>query len=774
MIKKLIGLIVLITLINSGLMAQTGKFKAGNRAFEEMSYVEAVRNFEAFISNAEPDGDLHKEALTKLAFSYRKLQDSRNAERIYKELFKKYEGKLDSEQLLYYAQALANNGKYKDSQKYYSKYGEQQKEDLRGRKFTVAYMDNSGFYRDSSLYQVNYVFPINSRQADFSPMYYEGGLVFVSSRDESGAIKRVFMQNQTPFLDLFLFSDTATLNRENRIEMKNQVASLGSSGKTLGSDKESSGQDAGESSEPVIEEFSKSLNSKYHEGPVTFYKDYKKIIFTRNNYNKGKTGKSSSGVNMLKLYTAVKKDKKWTNVSELPFNSDEYSCGHPALTPDNRKLYFVSDMKGGYGGTDIYVSEYKNGNWTLPANLGREVNTEGNEMFPFVDEYGNLYFASDGHPGLGGLDIFYLEFRDGRPFGEAENLGAPINSAKDDFGLITKGDRKSGYFSSNRKRGYADDNIYSFIKGCKELNVYVYDEKTKNPLKDAEVRMVRNGVNHQVYYSDSDGKVSICLETGSDFEFRAFRDGYDANSINYGTFSTSLKSQTNIKMYLNQSKKPLIRGLVVSEVDQQPIAGATVTLENQQDQSTEMVITGIDGKYVFQPEKEGKYLVKAVRESYLPNTEEIGKVKQSSKGVTYEQNLGMIAEGDIFKLENIYYDYGKTEIRADARKELDERLIPLMKKYPQIRIEILSHTDSRSESDFNMKLSQDRADEVVLYLMMKGISEDSLVARGYGESELVNECTDDVKCSEKMHQQNRRTEFKIMTAREVISHNDKK
>jgi outer membrane protein OmpA-like peptidoglycan-associated protein len=460
---------------------------------------------------------------------------------------------------------------------------------------------------------------------------------------------------------------------------------------------------------------------------------------------------------------ASENGKYWGNVSELPFNSDNYSCGHPALSPDDTKLYFVSDMPGGFGGTDIYVVEYREGQWSSPVNLGREINTEGNEMFPYMDEFGNLYFSSDGHEGLGGLDVFYVEMREAIPISDIKNLGAPINSEKDDFGFITNGTRSSGYFSSNRKRGYGDDNLYSFRHGCRQLNILVYDAESKKPLESVDVRMLKNGENKELFVTGSDGKITVCLETGTDFEFKALKEGYESNGVSYGTFASSLKNRTSITIYLEKSKAPIIKGTIVAEVNQRPIQGATVTLQNDKDGSQEKIITGEDGKYEFQPKKEGEYSVSARKERYAVNTENLGKVKQSKKGPkTVEQNLGLVGQGDIFRLDNIYYDYGQFFIRPDAAKELEAKLVPLLKKYPEIRIEVRSHTDSRSSDAYNAKLSDNRARAVLDYLAARGINTKRIEAKGYGESELLNNCDDSTNCTESQHQANRRTEFKIL------------
>lgn len=758
-----IVLLVLFCLITQQIVAQSGRLKLANRNFENMSYIEAIRNYEDFLRTAKKGMPETKEALTKLGYSYRKVQDSRNAERIYAEIIENFSKDLESEIYLYYAQALANNGKYKESQKMYSRYGQEQTTDMRGRKFTVAYMDNSRFYQDSSLYKVDYLYALNSRQSDFSPMYYKNSLVFVSSREEGGAIKRVFMQNQTPFLDLFMFPDTAELRKDNVIAMK-QAGAIGGGSSTFNSSEKIEAVTAEEKPLSKIEQFSKTLNTKYHEGPVTFFKDYKKMVFTRNNYNKGRSRTGSDGVNKLKLYMAYENGRSWGNVKELPFNSDDYSCGHPALSPDNTKLYFVSDMPGGFGGTDIYVVEYRNDQWSSPVNLGREINTEGNEMFPFLDDNGNMYFSSDGHEGLGGLDVFYVEMREGIPMSDVQNLGTPINSEKDDFGFITDANRSSGYFSSNRKRGFGDDNIYSFRRGCRQLNLLVYDAETKQPLENVDVRLLKNGINKELFVTASDGKVSICLETGSDFEFKALKEGYEANGISYGTFATSLKNKTSITIYLQKSKAPIVKGTIIAEVNQQPIQGAVVTLQNEKDGSAQQVVTGADGKYEFQAKKEGEYSVSASKDRYAVNTENLGKIKQTKKGSkTVEQDLGLVGQGDIFRLDNIYYDYGQFFIRPDAAKELETKLVPLLKKYTDMRIEVRSHTDSRSTDAFNTKLSENRARAVVDYLVARGVNINRIEAKGYGESELLNNCNDGVACTESQHQANRRTEFKILT-----------
>lgn len=755
-----------LTLITLNLFAQSARLRSANRAFDNYSYADAVRSYEDFLrTDKKTDPVERKEALEKLAYSYRRLQDTRNAERVYGELVENFTD-ADSRNYLYYAQALASNGKYRESQRMYSKYAESQSEDLRGRKFTVTYMDMNRFYKDSAMYRVEYL-PVNSRQADFSPMYFKGGLVFVSARAESGVIKRVFNWNQTPFLDLYFAPDTATLKGTKEVYRSSSASLSGASPRegNSGTLSEATADASEDLPMPTTkaEKFSRTLNTKYHEGPASFFKDFSKVVFTRNNYNAGKARKSNDGINKLKLFIADQKGKDWGNVKELPFNNNDFSCGHPALSPDDSKLYFVSDMPGGYGGTDIYVVEYNGGQWGIPVNLGKEINTEGNEMFPFIDGSGNIYFASDGHEGLGGLDIFYAELKDGIAYKGVQNLGAPINSEKDDFGLITDKDRGTGYFSSNRVKGVSDDNIYSFRRTCRPLDILVFDAKTGSPIEGADVRIVKNGSNQDILQTGMDGATKICLEAQTEYDFKAIKEGYATNNVLFSTMTQSSNPQMSVSIYLNKSESTILRGTVKREVNQAPQEGVKVTLRDEKTGHEKTVVTGADGGYEFEVDPNRNYALRAEGEELATNEQSIGKNKKNKKKVV-ESDLSMYGTGDVFTLDNIYYDLDKFFIRPEAAKELD-KVVGLMKKYPEMKIELRSFTDSRASDTYNLRLSERRARAAFDYLIRKGIAPSRLEARGYGESELVNDCSDGTNCAEADHRLNRRTEFKILAVK---------
>ena len=762
--KLILG--VFLTLLSLNIAAQTGRLRSANKAFDNYSYPEAVRGYEDFLrGDKKNDPTERKEALEKLAYSYRRLQDTRNAERVYSDLIKNFPD-VNSLNYVYYAQALSGNKKYGEAKEIYAKYAELQKEDLRGKKFSVSYMDMNRFYKDSSMYKIDYL-PINSKQADFSPMYYKNGLVFVSARDESGIFKRVFSWNQTPFLDLYFSPDTAVIRGIKETYNRSNTASLG--GAKSGDNSALSEATVAAANMPEDEmqmtksaKFSRTLNTKYHEGPVSFFKDYSKIVFTRNNYN-GKAKKSTDGINKLKLFIADQKGKDWAKGVELPFNSNDFSCGHPALSADDTKLYFVSDMPGGYGGTDVYVVEYNGGQWGTPINMGKEINTEGNEMFPYIDGNNNLYFASDGQEGLGGLDIFYAELKDGIAYKGIQNLGAPINSEKDDFGLITDKERNNGYFSSNRRRGVSDDNIYSFIRTCRPLNIMVYDAKTGAAIEGADVRIVKNGGNQDMQQTGMDGATKICLDANADYEFKAVKEGYATNSVRFSTSTQSLKPQMNVSVYLDKSENTILRGTVKREANQTPQAGAKVTLRDDKTGKEKTVITGKDGGYEFEVDPSKNYSLRTEGDKLATEKAQIGK-NRKNKSQVVEKDISVYGENDVFTLENIFYDLDKYFIRADAAKDLD-KVATFMKEHPDVRIELRSFTDSRSSSNYNMKLSERRARAAYDYLVRKGIPATKMESNGYGETELVNDCKDNVNCTEIDHQRNRRTEFKILSVK---------
>lgn len=617
----------------------------------------------------------------------------------------------------------------------------------------------------------------NSPQADFAPAFYQNGLVFVTGRGEEKGLKKVF-GGKTAFLDLYFLPDPDALEgspvgevgKTERSRKPKSERRLGTDAYTAATanDSRTVGGFAGTPTDRELGRFSRTLNTKYHEGPATFSRDGQRVVFTRNNYNGGEYRESSDKVNKLKLYAADLQRGEWANVEELPFSGDEFSTGHPAFSPDNRHLYFVSDRPGGQGGTDLYVVEYADGTWGQPRNLGPEVNTKGNEMFPFVDERGNLYFASDGHPTQGGLDVFFVELKATRPTGRVQNLGAPINSEEDDFGLITDGERSRGFFSSNRRRGGADDDLYRFTRtsslyACRELTVLVVDAETRQPLGQTTVSVERQGSTAEAQEADA-GKLNLCLDENQEYLFRVSRAGYATNTVGFTTRGRADDAPSRLEIPL---LRPLgrrvtkLQGRALSQADGRPLKGTLVVLRNETDGTSRQVMTGPDGGYAFELLTGCEYRLDGSKDGYAALGRGIRKLDPASAPDDLRVDLSLFKKGDVVQVENIYYDFGKATIRPDAARELD-RLVDLMERNPAMRIELRSHTDTRASAAFNDKLSAQRARAVMDYLQEKNVVPDRMVALGLGERQPKVPCPND-KCGEEVHQQNRRTEFRVLS-----------
>lgn len=766
--------------------------KQADRQFDRLAYSNAIELYEQALNRTELSETERLSVLSKLGYSYWQVRDMPNTERVYRTML----GSLKEPKLeyipcyLYYAQALASNGKYKESQEVYELYSKYQQDDKRGKQFSKLYQDVSILSRNAGNYKVEFL-EINTANAEFSPMYYKEGLVFVTNKRQGNALKRVFSWDNSSFLDLYYMPDATVMGEtvaslggasENRKKKKTKrfrtlgeddyTAPTANDSKTLGFNTGFSGQNDSnreESGSFETKQFAQTLNTKYHEGPVTFTKDGAKVFFTRNNYNKGKYRESSDGVNKLKLYVAGERKGDWGEAQELPFNSDEFSTGHPALSPNDQLLYFASDRPGGFGGTDLYVSRLTDGKWSEPVNLGKDINTKGNEMFPFIDDRGNLYFSSDGHPGLGDLDIFYAQMIDGTAVKFVQNLGEPLNSSKDDFGIATDGARMLGYFSSNRARGGTDDDIYRFrregpLYACRELTLNVFDSETKQPLGNAllNIDQKERMDGKRQTQTDDEGNVRICLDPDSDFRIAAIMAGYQTNQLGFSTRGLSDDQPLRLEIPLTPAHlsttslpKSIVRGRILTHSERSPIDGVEVVLRNLCDSTVLEMVTGPDGRYEFSVDPGCEYSIEALKDCMGTTGARVLPAADASNELT------MFRKGDIIEIDNIYYDLDKWSIRPDAAIEMD-KLIALLEKYPAMRIEMRSHTDSRGSAVYNKTLSTKRARAAIAYLNKGGISVRRMKANGYGESILLNGCKDNVRCTETEHQRNRRTEIKIL------------
>ncbi len=415
----------------SGLITNDKLLQKADLYFSKMWYAEAAELYEQVLE-LNPNNQSF-EIIEKAADSHYYNTNMERAYYWYDKLYTNYKEEMSSENIFKYASSSKGTGKYARAKRLMRLYDKELKkgnsrdlEDLTRATPNEIQLDN--ILSTEEKYNIANL-AINSKYSDFSPMFYnDDEMVFTSAMDSSFFNTRRYKRNNQPYLDLYV----AKINMESQ-EVKNAI------------------------------KFSKKINTKYHEAAVTFSPDNKTMYFTRNNYGK-KLKRDKNGNNNLKIYMSEKIDGEWTEGKELPFNSDDYSTGHPALSPDGKQLYFVSDMPGSIGMTDIFVVDvYSDGSFSEPKNLGPEINTERREMFPFINEK-KLYFSSDGHVGMGGLDIYEVSYDDEAGFLEVRNVGQPVNSNKDDFSYIVNETTQKGFFASNRRGGKGDDDIYSFQK----------------------------------------------------------------------------------------------------------------------------------------------------------------------------------------------------------------------------------------------------------------------------------------------------------------------
>ncbi len=748
--------------------AQNAKLKRANKAFEEFNYQEAIILYNQILNKSDVS-----EAKINLAESYRKVSNTEEAEYWYGQIVNLPESLPVHK--LYYGMMLQTNGKCDLAKEWYMNYVQDVPDDLRGRYLVKAcdYEDEL-MTKNAGVYEIENM-PFNTSLDDFSPAMYKEGIVYASEYQKGATpIKREHTWTGNPFLELY-FVDRITVD-ETLFDYEYGDA----------------------------EKFSNRLNSKFHDAAVSFTEDFNEIYFTRNNFVQGRAGRDDEGAIRLKIYSARNEGggSVWTGLESMPFNSDEYSVAHPALTSDGQTLYFASDMPGGFGGMDLYVSQKENERWGPPINLGPGINTEGHEVFPFVAKSNQLFFSSDGHIGLGGLDIYQMEMKKDGSFGEIINIGYPINQSTDDFGIIMNEEGTHGYFSSDREGGKGDDDIYSFIKTAAPVEIFVYDEETGIGIPNA---VVVNDCTGNTLQTDEQGFARIEQKLNQCCMFDAMSEGYLPNKKEGCTNNIAAGERLLVEIPLRKEAPAIqheISGIIYDETTRRPINGATVELIPVGCESKETIyfMTQADGFYQFDLENDCCYEIRASKTpDYLATRSKQQCTKGLAKSTSIRQDLYLMpsvptspqivtttpgtttypgtshttdmstthtstfnqGRTDGTYLLHIYYDFDQSYIRGDAEPELN-KLLAIMQENTEYVVEIGSHTDSRGSHKYNDRLSQRRAESVVRWLKEKGISSSRVRPRGYGEDVNVNNCSNNIPCSEEEHQWNRRTEFKIL------------
>lgn len=651
MVKQIIqlGIFSIALIFNTAGYSQIKKEKQADKSFDRLAYVDAIKVYERIAAK----GYLNTSILQNLADAYYFNGKLVEANKWYTVLFDgSYEDKnlekLPSEYYYRYAQTLKSVQDYTKSKQMMDQFAVLEQKDSRVNLYNKNRDYLTHIENQSDRYDIKRL-DLNTEYSDYGGTFLGDQFVFTSARaTEHQSGKAIHSWTNESYTSLY----------SSKIDQKGF-------------------------GEPTL--FAPEINSNVNDATAVFTQDGNTMYFTRNNSkSSGKSKQNKDKTSVLKIYKAVKQlDGTWGQVEELPFNSDNFNTAHPALTPDDKWLYFASDRHGTIGLSDLFrVALYENKGYGPIENLGATINTEGRESFPFISSDYQLYFSSDGHLGLGGLDVFVTKLYPNGSFGPVVNMGTPINSSMDDFAFYLDSKQNKGFISSNRANGLATDDIYFLAeKPCKQnIQGAVYDKDTNELLANALI-IVSDAMYQKsdTLYTDHKGYyITSLLDCGYKYRIKAEKKLYNTVEVSF-----------------NVNREPGIK------------------------------------------------------------TVNVGLEKA-------EKPLGL--HDDLFKrlnLKPIYFDFDKSNIRKDASIEL-MKVIEVMKEYPSMKIDVRSHTDSRGNDEYNRVLSDRRVKATIKWMIEQGINPSRLTGKGYGETQLLNNCSNGVRCTDEQHQENRRSEFIIL------------
>lgn len=641
---RVFALLLFVSLAPSVLFSDD--IKEADKLYKQLDYKYALEIYEK-IMKENPSVDIAQ----KIANCYRFINNTEAAEVWYKKAVSYPDANPDNYKFL--AEALKQNGKFDEAAANFKIWGERNPalaSDAE-KQANICIVAKTWTENPDVGAMVESEIGFNSENSDFSPAKFGNDILLVSDRwQKNKKGEEIYGWTGNPYLKIY---STNTASKQVNI-------------------------------------LKGTINKGFHSGPLAVYNSLDTIIFTRAVLSTSKKVKVGE-VGKQYLLVAVKKDGEWTAKEKLPFNTEGlFSVQHPALSPDGKTLYFASDKPGGFGGMDLYFSEKQsNGSWTQPQNCGSEINTTTDDVFPTVRADGKFYFASKGHIGMGGLDIFSA-IGEKNKFKDVENLRAPLNSPKDDFGVLFNADNKTGYLSSNRNGGVGLDDIYKF--------------------------------------------------------------------------------RTGIKAEPKSQQLFVVNGLVLEKGTNAPIAGLEVLLINKANGVETKTFSDAEGKFNFTLEKESDYTVKGNPQQYFTSQSGEISTKGANQSTIYDIKFELERSKDVYtvKLNNIFYDFNKWNIRKDAYGDLN-KVNEFMASMPNVSMELVAHTDARGTAAYNQLLSEKRGQSALDYLVNKGVPANRLSAIGKGETELLNQCDNGAKCTEAQHQLNRRTEFKIVKITPVMA-----
>ncbi|MFI5452291.1 OmpA family protein [Pedobacter sp. UC225_61] len=749
-------LYVLPVLMLANLSQSNAQSKNPDTLFKYEQYAKALPLYKKIVQK----DSTKKDAVLKIGRIYNYAKEFAIAENWYA---KAGEQKLleDPIRMLEYAELLRISGKYTQAAAAYRSYYQKTPGDLKALTLathaeTTAQLRKAALINNKSW--VNLLDKPNTSYAEFSPWLLKDQLLFLTDRFKTDSLSKGKVVKNTIYHRTgkgFSFASAETIS--------NSQTKLIDSVFKRTPQKISSADSS----------FLSILKQELNVGPLCFNKTGDTVFFSRVHDLTKEKSKSKAKIQWQYSYNElcfmVKKGTAWSEIKVFPYNDyHKYSTMHPALSADGKRLYFSSDRPGSLGGFDIFYSErLKDNTWSFPVNAGCTVNTEGNELFSSIDDYNTLFFSSDGHLGLGGLDLFSTSLKVGncaitKPF----HLPEPINSSADDFGVFviqpSEKDQKYGYLSSNRIGGKGLDDLYSFylnlVTSC-PVDILVLDRATKKPLANVKVSLgatVKDSV--QTKYTDASGKLAVslkdCLAEAITFSKALYVPLADSIGLN--------KGKTSYTFLMDLAKGYAVEGKVTDALTGTPLDSVSIQIKDNKTLVKNPQTTA-DGKYASALEKNKRYLILAKKKGYFTKRSVVVSTLDKPEGTIFNVDfeLEKVVINKEIKIENIYYDFAKATLRKESLPELD-KIRDMLLDNPELMVELSAHTDSRGKDAANMLLSQRRAESVVKYLVSKGIPARQLISRGYGETKLINQCANGVNCTEAEHQLNRRTEFKII------------
>lgn len=504
--KKIYSIFLLLAISSTMAFAQSSKTRKADKLYDQLNYTDAAEEYLSLVQK----GDNSTYVYERLANSYYFVNDTKNAETYYKRVVNSKDA--DAESVYNYAQSLKTNGKPGEFNEQMKRFAQLKPNDSRA----IEFMKNPNYLpkivdERTQKYTASNLKDLNSKFSDFGGRIYNGAFYFTSARNTA---RKNYEWNNEPFLDIYKASIVGGVVKDAEL-LKGDV------------------------------------NTKYHESTIAISPDGKRMYFDRNDYHKGKYKKDKDGINQLNIYYANNVDGRWTDVQPVSFNSHEYSNSHPALSADGKTLYFTSDRPGGKGQSDIYrVAIKADGSFGTPENLS-DINTEGREGFPFIAADGTLYFSSDGHLGMGGLDVFSAKAK-GNGFEKPQNMGLGINSSNDDFAFFYDAKTEEGYVSSDRTGGQGSDDIYKIekIKYCELIvNVEVIDAKTKEKLSNVHLELFDNKENKlKTQSTDSQGKGRFAAACDQAHVVQATKEGYESGAQSIASVSKTEEKTIQIAL----------------------------------------------------------------------------------------------------------------------------------------------------------------------------------------------------------------------------------